>query len=170
MKKTNVTQKEVINLKQQVKINQVIPKQKNTMYVSKEISKFLDSCLGSVTAEDATNYIEWKLGLLSTSINLSPKESGYQIKPALSEMLDKKVRRNSIIDLVRVVQSDILFDTFLKIEQTYEKKGNWGFYIEDPTGCPIYKVKQDELSAVFEKDEFLPREIKKSLKKPLTNQ
>ena len=101
------------------------------------------------------------MGLLATSVGLFKEESGYQIKEALSEMLDKKVSKNSIMDLVRIAKYDMMYHIFLAIEEPMKKNHKWGFYIEDQDGQPIYKIQIDELSVAFDQGEFLPRNIKK---------
>ena len=40
-------------------------------------------------------------------------EPGYQIRPALQEMLDKNVSKDSILDLIRVAQADAIFPEFV---------------------------------------------------------
>ena len=136
---------------------------KKNLYIKKEISNFKKACLSNATHEDSKYYIKYKLGELSTSIGLSEDEPGYQIKPALQEMIAKKVKKDSIIDLVRVVQADILDSTFTEIDGHFNKQCNWGLFILNRKGNPIYKVNIDDL-LIFDGKEFLPREVKKKLK------
>jgi hypothetical protein len=136
---------------------------KKSPYIKKQITNFIAQCYKDVPSENAYDYIQWKLGLLATSVGLNKEESGYQIKEALSEMLDKKVSKNSIMDLVRIAKYDMMYHLFLAIEDPLKKNHKWGFYIEDQDGQPIYKIQSEELSVGFDEGEFLPRNIKKKL-------
>ena len=89
-------------------------------------------------------------------------EPGYQIRPALQEMLDKNVSKDSILDLIRVAQADAIFDLLQVIEGQWLTIGNWGFYFEKD-GEPIDKVGEDELSHLFDFPEFVPRDKKKKV-------
>ena len=137
-------------------------------YCNRIIKEFLNEVFQCIPSENAYDYIKWKTGMLSTSLNLQKDEPGYQIKPALEEMLNKKVTKGAILDLVRVAKADILFDTFSLIENGFPlnhvkgtNKEKWGLYVLDEFGDPIYKLKNEILSMHLLGDEFLPRNQKK---------
>jgi hypothetical protein len=98
-------------------------------------------------------------------IGPSEESPGDQIRPALNEMLEKKVSNISILDLIRAVQYDTIFSLFQILEcGEFIERGNWGLYFENEDGVPIYKIAEEELSYGFETPEFLPRHVKRGIK------
>ncbi len=131
-------------------------------YLNQQFKYFVKEIFNTITDENDYSYIDERSG---TSFETKNDQPGDQIRPALTEMLEKKVSRESIIDLVRVVQYDAIFYFFQALEcGEFIERGNWGFYFENPDGEPIYKVGEGELSYGFEEPEFLPRNIKKKIK------
>jgi hypothetical protein len=153
-------------IEQSLGINYKVPKR--TAYFKKSFKLFINEVFSNVPSEKAYDYIDYKLGKLANSVGLDKREPGYQIKDALNEMLDKKVSHNSILDLVRVAQSDIIFDLLQLIEGQRVDKSPWGLYFNDESGKPAYKIMFDEISH-SDGNEFLSREEKKRLKKNKAN-
>jgi hypothetical protein len=141
---------------------------KRSTYFKKNFKLFINEVFSRVPSENAYDYIDYKLGRLATSVGLEKREPCYQIKPALTEMLEKKVSRNSILDLVRVAQSDIIYDLLQIIEGADIDNCPWGLYFNDESGNPTYKIMVDEISH-SDGDEFLSREEKKKLKEKKAN-
>lgn len=133
---------------------------KHTPYIKKQLKYFVKEVLKNVPKENAYSYINYKLGELANSVGLDNYDPGYQIRPALQEMLDKNVSKDSILDLIRVAQADAIFNLLQVIQGQWLTRGNWGFYFEKD-GEPIYKVGEDELSHMFYYPEFVPRDKKK---------
>ena len=127
--------------------------------------EFITAILSDVPNDKAFDYIPWRIGQLSTSFQLNPDESCYQIKPALLEMLEKGVTKEAILDVIRVAKAETLNNAFRLIENSivYNQKGKkWALYFLDKEGNPKYEVVEDDLSPDFLGDEFLPRKKRKS--------
>lgn len=136
--------------------------------IEKSKIRFLNQCLKYTTASTAYDYIEYKLGLLSTSVGIGPEEAGYQIRAALREMLEKNVSRESIIDLVKVVEMDMLFYTMMVVEGRFIEKCNWALYFLDKNGNPTHRIQEEELSTmvdVLAEKDMLPKLVEEKRRK-----
>lgn len=65
-------------------------KPKKTKAIKDEIQKFRDACYARVPGENNYEYINIQLGLSGSSLGRSEEDHLYQIRPALTEMLNKK--------------------------------------------------------------------------------
>ncbi len=138
-------------------------KSKKTGPLEKTTNDFIKECIKNTTGRNAFDYIEFKLGMFGSSITVTEEEEGYQIKPALREMLDKKVSRRSIIDLVRVVQMDMMWTVLEAFEGTYSEKCSWKLFTVDKDGNPVEPIPEEHLTVTFSKyqDIWLPKKRNK---------
>jgi hypothetical protein len=66
-----------------------------------------------------------------------------QLQPALKEMVDKGVRKEAILDLIRVIQYKTLYQACATIDNVYESDApvsNWALYEQDEDCNPVNTI------------------------------
>lgn len=146
-----------------------IPKITGDKTIDKKIDDLIFECLRFIPKENEFSYVTRKIQ--NASPHLDKSNAGYQAIPALKQMIEKRVSKNAIMDVIRCAMADAMFFTFRALEGDYGAfDAPWGVYIEDRDGKPIRKMFDCDLSCNFEEPEFIPRNVKKKLDiKPSTN-
>ena len=88
------------------------------------------------------NDIEWVNNQIEYDYS-KPGDPCSQLPKALKEMLDKNVNRNAIVDLIRVIQYDTLYQVCATIDMTSEPDTPvraWGLYEQDEDENPLDSI------------------------------